>query len=113
MWGMYSPACTVVFQLISATFENLMATKSTSVENFQPLPAALSNKDAAKYIGYAPLTLKLSRISGELGGVPAPEFKKIGRKVIYLREVLDAWLEKQPTYQNSAQVRGGSSARQS
>ncbi len=97
---------------MSATFENHMTIKAAPVEFYHPLPAALSNKDAATYIGYAPLTLKLSRISGELGGVPAPEFKKIGRKVIYLREVLDAWLKKQPTYQNSAQVRDGSDVRQ-
>jgi len=47
---------------------------------------------AASFIGCAPSTLKISRVTGSLLGHPAPQYLKIGRKVIYDKVVLDTWL---------------------
>ena len=68
---------------------------------------AFDNDDAAGHIGAPPTSLKISRRTGMLWGMPAPEFKKAGRKVIYLRATLDKWVENLPTYQNTAQSEAG------
>ncbi len=67
--------------------------------------AALNSRNAAKYVGTADATLKQSRCTGLLFGVTAPEFKKAGRKIIYLRQTLDEWLRNLPSYSNTAQTK--------
>ena len=48
--------------------------------------------EAAQYLGNcSPYTLRRSRTTGLLFGLPAPTFKKRGRTVVYEREVLDAF----------------------
>lgn len=85
-----------------------MNTRSHRKKPLDPNVAAFNNYHAAEYLGFSPVSLKMSRNTGVLGGRPAPNFKRAGRKVIYLRVVLDSWLEELPTYRNSAQVVGGS-----
>lgn len=51
---------------------------------------ALREKQAAEYIGYSIFYLRECRM-GRLG--PGPNFIKVKRKVLYLREDLDAWLD--------------------
>ena len=67
--------------------------------------AALNNREAAKYLGTAGATLKQSRCTGLLYGVPAPDFKKAGRKIFYLRSTLNSWLGNLPSYSNTAQTK--------
>jgi len=50
-------------------------------------PGAYSTPLAADYLGLSPATLETLRIRG--GG---PTFSKLGRRVVYQREDLDAWL---------------------
>jgi hypothetical protein len=50
-------------------------------------PGAYSTPLAADYLGLSPATLETLRIRG--GG---PPFSKLGRRVVYRREDLDAWL---------------------
>ena len=64
---------------------------------------ALTNDQAASYIGASEHSLKRSRRTGLLWGIQAPEFKKAARKVIYMRATLDKWVDELPTYQNTAQ----------
>ncbi len=52
-----------------------------------PEPGALSTPWAAEYLGLSPATLEALRSRG--GG---PAFAKLGRRVVYRREDLDAWL---------------------
>ena len=55
---------------------------------------ALSEREAARYIGMSRSFLAQSRMDGHREGrTPAPPFIKIGRSVRYLREDLDAWLD--------------------
>ena len=54
----------------------------TTVDN-----AVLSTRDAAEYLGLSPKTLETNRTRG--GG---PPFVKLGRRVVYRRGDLDAWL---------------------
>ena len=57
-----------------------------------PLPArGLRTRDAATYIGFSEAFLRKAR-RGETT-VPGPIFKRIGSRVIYLREDLDAFLD--------------------
>ena len=64
---------------------------------------AMTTEQAAAYIGASGHSLKRSRRTGLLWGIPAPEFKKAARKVIYIRATLDQWVDGLPTYQNTAQ----------
>ena len=51
----------------------------------------LKTKDAAVYVGFSEAFLKKARCG--LTEAPGPRFKKIGSRVVYLREDLDAFLE--------------------
>jgi len=51
---------------------------------------ALKEIEAAEYIGFSVFYLRDCRV-GRLG--PGPKFIKAKRKVLYLREDLDAWLD--------------------
>ena len=52
------------------------------------VPMALNADAAARYLGIAPSTLAKMRLSGR-----GPVFCKLGRRVIYRRMDLDAWLD--------------------
>jgi hypothetical protein len=56
-------------------------------------PAALTERDAARYIGFSREFLRQSRSHGRREGrTPGPPFVKVQRTVRYLRADLDAWL---------------------
>lgn len=52
----------------------------------------MNTKQAAEYLGYSEITLKLARSTGILGGKSAPQYVKAGRAVRYHREDLVAWI---------------------
>ncbi len=53
----------------------------------------LTEKQAAPYIGMSRSFLRQSRMNGKRQKrTPGPPFIKIGRKVLYLADDLDAWL---------------------
>lgn len=55
---------------------------------------ALSERDAATYIGMSRSFLAQSRMDGlRANRTPAPPFIRIGRSVRYLLEDLDGWLD--------------------
>ena len=59
------------------------------------LKRGFSSKEAAAYIGMSEAYLRLDRSQGATGNrTPGPPYIKRGRRIIYLREDLDAWLEK-------------------
>ncbi len=62
----------------------------------------LDTHEGASYISLASNTLRASRTSGVLCGVPAPAYRKIGRKVLYDRVVLDEWLNQFVNQSNTA-----------
>ena len=43
-------------------------------------------------LGFAASTIRISRVTGTLAGFSAPAYRKIGRKVVYDRVVIDEWL---------------------
>ncbi len=54
----------------------------------------LSEAEAANYIGMSQSFLRQARMDGKrLNRTPGPPFTKIGRKVLYLKDDLDGWLE--------------------
>jgi len=71
------------------------------MKNIQLQPH-LDTHESAYHIGLASNTVRISRVSGTLCGVPAPTYRKIGRKVVYDRLVLDQWLEQFANQQNTA-----------
>ena len=71
------------------------------MKNIQLQPH-LDTHESAYHIGLASNTVRISRVSGTLCGVPAPTYRKIGRKVVYDRVVLNEWLEQFANQQNTA-----------
>lgn len=69
----------------------------------------LSPKETREYCGniFSDFTLRRSRSTGLLLGLPAPEYLRIGNRVCYERETLDLWID---TYavrqQNTSQSEG-------
>lgn len=63
------------------------------------------SKQAAQYLCISEISIRNSRITGLLGGTKAPIFRKIGRKVIYLKSDLDGWLEDLPSFENTTQMK--------
>jgi len=51
-------------------------------------PRYLSTKQAAEYVGLSPCTLNRMRVTGE-----GPRYAKAGRRVVYDRADLDAWID--------------------
>ncbi len=62
--------------------------KSSSTEI---TPRGLNTEAAARYLGLSPSFLEKSRIGKTK--TPGPKFKKIGKRILYLRDVLDDFLE--------------------
>ena len=54
-------------------------------------PRGLNTADAASYIGFSEGYLRKARRS--MTEIAGPKFLRIGNRVIYLREDLDAWLD--------------------
>ncbi len=65
-------------------------------------PPRLNNNQAAAFLGLSTATLKHSRVSGTLAGVAAPTYRKLGRKVVYDRAVLEEWLDQFEQQSNTA-----------
>jgi len=58
-------------------------------------PVALTEKDAARYIGMSVAFLRADRMNGHRSGrTPGPPFLQIGRSIRYLASDLDSWLER-------------------
>lgn len=71
-----------------------MQTEHLSVITPPPIsPTAMSEEDAARYVGFSREFLRQSRMDGRRAGrTPGPPFVKIGRAVRYVRADLDMWL---------------------
>ncbi len=65
------------------------------------LSLMLSNKDAAEIIGTTPETLKRSRNTGLLWGLPAPIYRKANRKVMYHPSDVSDWINSLPKRGNT------------
>ena len=51
-----------------------------------------NEKEAGAYVRKEGATMRNSRYTGTLGGVPAPKHLKIGGRVFYKKSTLDKWL---------------------
>lgn len=53
-----------------------------------------SEDEAAYYLGISRITLRQSRMDGRRENhMPPPPYVRLGRRIIYLRDDLDRWLE--------------------
>lgn len=65
---------------------------------------ALSTRDAATYLGLSERYLANLRCPG--AKIDGPPFRRIGRRVVYLVDDLDAWLAAyRPHYRNQSEER--------
>jgi predicted DNA-binding transcriptional regulator AlpA len=54
----------------------------------------LTEEEVAQYAGVSRSALRQARMDGPREGrIPTPPFVKLGRRVIYLRDDVDRWLE--------------------
>jgi hypothetical protein len=63
-----------------------MASTPDASSNSVPASPFLSNAEAARFLNLSPRTLEKLRVVG--GG---PQFRKLGRRVMYTIEELEAW----------------------
>jgi len=57
-------------------------------------PRGMSENAAAEYIGVAAISLRQGRCEGRRENrMPPPPYIKLGRKILYLKDDLDRWLE--------------------
>jgi len=61
-----------------------------STDNLPPA-RGFNTQAAAHYLGLSPSWLRKARMG--ITNTPGPRFKKVGRKVIYARDSLDAFLD--------------------
>jgi predicted DNA-binding transcriptional regulator AlpA len=78
--------------------------------NTSPTPhskRALTEREAAEYIGMSRSFLRQARMNGDREGrAPGPRFIRVGTRAIrYLREDLDAWIDQWRSGQ-AARLRG-------
>lgn len=53
----------------------------------------MTEEQAAAYLGISRSTLRHGRCDGRRDGrMPPPPFVRLGRKIVYLKDDLDAWL---------------------
>lgn len=71
------------------------------------LPQRLNEAQAAQYLGFSQSTLRKSRTTGELGGVDAPKYLKMGWRVFYPLAELDIWLSQFSPVSSTAQAAQG------
>ncbi len=58
-------------------------------------PKTLNEREAAQYLNVSQSFLRQDRMNGvRENRTPGPPFVRIGRKILYLREDLDGWLDK-------------------
>ena len=79
------------------------AAKSTA-HRWQIEKRGYAPQDAAYYLGVSKSSLDHSRLTGNLCGIPAPPFVRLGRMVRYLREQLDSWLDGLPRHRHTAET---------
>ena len=64
------------------------------IDNTAHQTRALKEKAAAEYIGMSVSYLRKDRMDGKVADrTIGPRWAKVGKRVVYLREDLDAWLE--------------------
>ena len=62
--------------------------------NYEIESRAFNEMQAAKYIGMSVSFLRKDRMNGILEGrTPGPRWGKVGKRVVYLKDDLDAWLQ--------------------
>ncbi len=60
----------------------------------KPAKRALTEAEAADYLGVSRSTLRVGRMHGpRQGHMPIPPFVRLGRSIRYLKDDLDRWLE--------------------
>ena len=77
-----------------------MAQKSPSKP--KPAPRGFSTWGASAYTSFSESFLRKARIG--LTNIPGPTFKKIGGRIIYLREDLDAFLDQGGVEETTSQT---------
>lgn len=70
-------------------------------------PRAVSEGDAANYLNLSVSALRKSRMNGfRENHLPPPPFVRVGRRILYLIDDLDRWLESNRVFGSS--MAGGS-----
>lgn len=72
---------------------NLGGMKQQDRRSKMPEFTLRTNEEAAGILGISPVTMKISRSTGTLLGVPAPRFLKMGRLIRYEDIVLQDWID--------------------
>lgn len=79
----------------------------TVTPNNQNQSRAFNEKAAASYIGMSVSFLQKDRMNGKINNrTPGPRYAKLGKRVVYLREDLDTWLQSHVIGQAQSMLKG-------
>lgn len=76
-----------------------------TTETPTPLTPLLDDHATAPLLGVSPATLRKSRVTGTLLGLPTPAFLKMGKTIRYKESDLQAWLDQFSTFANTAEAK--------
>lgn len=72
---------------------NHTTTKEYKMEELLVVPRAISEKDAATYLGISRFSLRQGRCNGRRdNSMPPPPYVRVGRRILYIISDLDRWL---------------------
>lgn len=84
-----------------------MKSKTFNVQNGRVEPLTLTEKQASEKFNINQNSLRLSRQTGLLWGQTAPKFLKIGSRIRYRPEDLEAWFDQFEAVGNTSEALRG------
>jgi hypothetical protein len=84
---------------------NMRNTTKQTPTTDTPLIPLRDDHTAAPVLGVSPATLRKSRVTGTLLGLPTPAFLKMGKTIRYRESDLQAWLDQFSTFANTAEAK--------
>lgn len=79
--------------------------QTPTTDTLTPLTPLRDDHTAAPVLGVSPATLRKSRVTGTLLGLPTPAFLKMGKNIRYRDSDLQDWLEQFSTFANTAEAK--------
>lgn len=79
--------------------------QTSTTETTNTLQPLRDDHTAAPILGVSPATLRKSRVSGTLLGLPTPVFLKMGKAIRYRDSDLKAWLDQFSTFANTSEAK--------
>lgn len=79
--------------------------QTSTTDTLEPLTPLLDDHATAPLLGVSPATLRKSRVTGTLLGLPTPNFLKIAKTIRYRDADIREWLSQLSCFGNTAEAK--------